>query len=474
MRTAMSPRLVMLVAFGLTSMVNYGFGVATGWLLSPGDYGVIAFAQSILLVCGLALEAGIPRWLVRAVAGLSATQRAPLVRGALLGNGAVGLLGGGLVALFFLAGPLQQGFETLAVAALVAVTLPMIGLVAVARGVAQADQSFVRVGGFQVAEFGTRAIVGVGLVLLGGAVTGAVAGYAVGAGLAAVLGIAYLVHESGLRMAGPIEAPSPREVGAIVAAPLGVALLLNLHLIAVKLLSGGDRTLAGLYQAATLLANAPYYVVASAIVPVLFADLASRGNLRATRERVAEALGLVLVVLVPLEIGLAIVPDVVLALVLPAAYAPAAPLLRLLAVGNAALMLFIVLSTSFEATGRASVSVRVLGSVTVAELGVLVVVVPTWQAHGAALVFAAACSAALMVLVILYVRAVGLATLVGTAGWLSALARPVIAAGALGILAYAAARQVVVAAGLAALTYAFVAWCMRRRLFRSRWPATRH
>jgi O-antigen/teichoic acid export membrane protein len=406
------------------------------------------------------------------VAGLTPTLRGPLVRGALLANGAIGILCGVAVALLFLAGPLRHGFETLSVALLVALTLPCIGLVAVARGVAQADRRYARLGGLQIAECGTRAVVGVGLTVLGGTVIGAIAGFVVGAGLAAGLGMAFLTRTAGARLRGAITPPSPRGVGSIVGAPLGLALLSNLDLIAVKLLSGGERTLAGLYQAATLLANIPYYLVASAIVPVLFTDLARRGDLGATRARVAEALRLVLVLVVPLELFLAVAPDAVLALAFPADYAPAAPLLRLLAIGNAALMLFAVLSTSFEATGRASISALVLTIVIVVESGVLWVVVPVWRAQGGALVFAAASTTALVALALVYVHAVGWAAFVRAAGWLPALAGPLVMTGAVGVGAYVATGNVVAAAVAGALTYALLAWLMRRRLFVLGLPAT--
>jgi O-antigen/teichoic acid export membrane protein len=100
----------------------------------PGDFGWLAFAQTILLVAGLVLQSGFSWSLARAVANAGVARRATLARGALLANLALATgLGAAVLALFAL-GPLRPGLETGTVAAIVAFSFPFISLAATARG----------------------------------------------------------------------------------------------------------------------------------------------------------------------------------------------------------------------------------------------------------------------------------------------------------------------------------------------------
>ncbi len=72
-RRALSPRLVMLGSFASLSLIYYGFGLVAGWLLVPGEFGLLAFTQTILLIGGLVLNSGFPWTLTAALVGRTAS-----------------------------------------------------------------------------------------------------------------------------------------------------------------------------------------------------------------------------------------------------------------------------------------------------------------------------------------------------------------------------------------------------------------
>ncbi|MGI8910326.1 MAG: oligosaccharide flippase family protein [Rubrobacteraceae bacterium] len=420
-RVKAPPRFVMLASFGGTSVLNYAFGLIMGWLLLPGDFGWLAFAQTILLFTGLVLQSGFSWSLARAVANAERSRRDALVRGALVANLALAAVVGAAVVTLFALGPLRPGLETWTVSAIVALSLPFIAFAATARGCAQGSERFDLVATLQVTEISCKVLSGTALVLLGFGVTGAVAGFLIGAVFAAALGLYHLVRRLGMRLrdvsGGDTELPALRIAGPMFGALLGLSLLLNLDLVSLKLLSD-ERALTGYYQAGLVLANAPYYLVMSALVPVLFVQLARLESVPATRKALGETLGLTVALVLPLEFVLMIVPEQALVALFPDSYAPGAPALRLLAVGNALLILTAVFSAAFQAVGRAKVSALILLAVAFVEPVALWAVVPTWEAIGAASVFVVAASIALFSLGTVYLRGAGVEAARRAASWL--------------------------------------------------------
>jgi O-antigen/teichoic acid export membrane protein len=402
-RFVVTPRFIMLVAFGGTSLLNYAFGLIMGWLLLPGDFGWLAFAQTMLLVAGLVLQSGLSLALARAVATSDDYRRDALVRGALVANLLLATAMGLVVVALYVLGPLRPGLETGTVAVLVALSFPFISLAATARGGVQGSERFGMVASLQFIEISGKVLAGTALVLLGFGVAGAVAGFLIGGCVATALGLYYLVCGLGVRLRGPLELPLLRVVAPMFGALLGLSLLLNLDFVALKLLSG-ERALAGYYQAGIVLANAPYYLVMAALIPILFVQLARFDDVAATPKTVGETLRLTIALVLPIEFLLMIFPHTTLSVLFPSAYASGAPILRLLAIGNALLMLVGILSATFQAIGRAKVPALILLVVAFVEPIVLWVVVPTQEAQGAALVFIGASATALLWLGAVYLR----------------------------------------------------------------------
>jgi O-antigen/teichoic acid export membrane protein len=460
LRRLHSPRLVVLASFGGISVINYAFSLIGGWLLIPGDFGLLAFAQTVLLIAGLILNSGFAWSLTKALVGTAGDRRGALIRGALVANALLALAMGAALLGFFALGPLRLGLETWTIAAIVALTFPVLSCGAIIRAAAQGSQRFGAMAAIQVLEVVGKASGGVALMLMGHGVTGAITGFLLGALVAAACGLWVLIHLLGVRPWGASERPSLRIAGAQFGALLGLALLLNLDVLAVKLLAGPDRALAGQYQASIVLANTPYYL-ATALLPVLFTQLARAGGIGATAPAVGEALRLALLILFPIEIGLFLVPDRALGTLFPRAYAAGAPALRVLALGNCAVILVAILSTAFQATDRVRVPAVVLPMVTACEAITLRAVVPRSHTVGAASLFTAASAAACLLLGAAYLRALDRRTIGRVAVWVSRYLVALSVGGAVAVGGLGLGSATVASLGLGAVCYAGIVALLR-------------
>jgi len=432
-RLVVTPRLVMLASFGGTSVLNYAFGLIMGWLLLPGDFGWLAFAQTLLLVAGLLLQSGFSLALARSVANTGGHRRDALVRGALVANLLLAIAMGLAVIALYVLGPLGPGLETGTMAVLVALSFPFISLAATARGGVQGSERFGMVASLQFVEIFGKVLAGTVLVLLGFGVAGAVAGFLIGGLAASALGSYFLVNKLGVRLRGALELPALHVVAPMFGALLGLGLLLNLDLVGLKLFSG-ERALVGYYQAGIVLANAPYYLVMAALVPILFVQVARLDSISATPKTLGETLRFTLALVIPIELLLMIFPQATLTTLFPSTYAPGAPSLPLLAVGNTLLILVGLLSATFQAIGRAGVPALVLLVVACVEPIVLRMVVPTQEALGAASVFIGASATALLCLGAVYLREIDVESIGRAISW---LCRYVAALGTCAIAGYA-------------------------------------
>ena len=380
-------RWALFSAFAATSALNYLFGLAMGWILLPGDFGLLAFAQTVLLLGALVLQSGFP-WSLALDLPLEERERSErLIRGSLLANTALGAALGAAIVLGYAAGPLRSGLESTAVTLLVAASLLPIGTVAAARAAAQGRSHFVVVARLHALEVAVKAVLGTALVLLGLGVTGALLGFLLGGIVAAAAGLRDVRTHLATALRGPLELPNVRRAMPTFAVLIALALVLNMDLLALKLMVD-DRATVGLYQAGIMLANFAYFIVTAAIVPVLYVRVAE-GVPNALRD----ALRIAAIVALPIEALLIAAPEPVLALVLPASYDGAAEVLPMLAVGNTLLMFATIIAADLMARGRIRLAMRIVCPVALAELPALAFAVPRWGAQGAATTFAVASAA---------------------------------------------------------------------------------
>jgi O-antigen/teichoic acid export membrane protein len=397
---------VLLSSFVATSLLNYVFVLSAGWILSAGDFGVLAAAQAIVLVCGVVLEAGFPWALARSLANDSrlGLVRESVLLSTLAANLVFGTLMSATILGLFALGPFVSVLESVENAVLVAIALPFIAVATTARGAAQGRGRFRSVALIQIVEMCTKSASSIALMIVGFGLSGALAGFTLGAAAACALGVRQLAfalngsHGFGMLM------PALRAAAPILGALLGIVLMMNADLIVLKLVSGTERELVGLYQGARVLSSAPFFLVSAAILPVLFTELARLGERAERRRALLQGLRLAAVVVVPSELGLALFPEFFLNLLFPDEYAASAGILRLLASGGLFLTFAAVLSCGLQATGRAAVAAFALLGASAIEIGSLVATVPTWRAEGAA---ASLVSCALLALLALGVLTFG-------------------------------------------------------------------
>lgn len=454
-------RAILLLAFAASGGVNYAFGLAMGWLLSPGDFGLLAFAQTVGLIAGLILHYGIPTSLAAAIAGAAGPARAALVRGALAANLTLALAMAGAIGSLFVFGPLRPGLETGAIALVVVLSLPFVSLISVVWGTTQGAERFGALAAISVIEILCKAGAGVGLVLLGLGVTGAIGGLLIGSVVGALLSAWYLICRLDIRPYGAVRLPSTRATAPMFGSMLGLVLLLNLDLVGLKLFASDGRMFTGYYQAGIILANAPYYLVTSTIVTVLFTQLSRLSAIPATRDLVGEAIATAALFVVPAAALLVIAPGTILGLFFPSSYLSGAPALRLLAIGNSLLIVVAILTTAFQALGRGKVPASILLVLAAVEPFMLRPAVARWQAIGAASVFVGISSAALLLLGAAYLHALGPRVAKPAVSW---FLRYILAAsaGVLGVLAgFRVAGNLIAALGFGGLCYIGAAFALR-------------
>lgn len=408
----------MTVTFGSTAIINYSFSLVMGLILLPGDFGLLAFIQTVLVIGAMIVGSGISWSLASTLAACPLDQRAPLIRGALIVNLLLGLLVAALLMLLFAWGPLEAGLETWRVTFVLALTLVLISIVSTTAAAMQGTGHFGAVAAIQGSEIVSKAACGVLLTLHGSGVFGAIAGFAIGAAVGSVVGLYSIYRELRVRLWGTLTLPKPHTTGSLFVSLFALAFLQNLDLTAVKLFSG-DRTLAGYYQAATILATAPYFFVSSAIVPILVPQLARRTSLADTQPIILDAFRLLAALIIPIEVVLAIIPRQVLEIFFTGKYTEAAPTLRILAIGNSTLMAVIILAAAYQSIGRAHLPAVILASIVAFETIILRVGVPRWHNIGASTSFSLAASAAFTVLLIAYIRSVSRNNVRTLGRWLS-------------------------------------------------------
>jgi O-antigen/teichoic acid export membrane protein/4-amino-4-deoxy-L-arabinose transferase-like glycosyltransferase len=385
---------VLVLRFAATAVLNYGFGVALAWLLPQSEFGAVSVLQNLLLLSGAVVAAGLPWALARAVAhadGPGGTRDADSTfRAALAGN----LVLGAVLAMAFVAAQLTLRVipdSSPALTVAVAATIALLALNAVLGGGLQGSRRFDALGLLQTSETATKVLVGLLAVgLLGMGVGGVAAGFAIGAAVGTACGW------WGLRDRLPGPGPLAGRATFAVAVPMGIgtasfALLGTLDVLALSALGRGfgiSTAAVAVYQAAAILARAPYFV-ADSLGDAVFPFMAREKTWAEANDWFVNMFRWVLLGLVPLQLVLLIAPEPVLGVLFPPSYVAAADLVRLITVGTVGLLTAVLLLKALYARGVPAMVARRTPVAVVVELAALVVLVPRFGATGAAIAFAA-------------------------------------------------------------------------------------
>ncbi len=441
--TNTSRNAVLMVGSALTiAILNYGLNLMLGWSLSVEAYGQVGVAQTFIFICVSFLQAGFPYVVARAVARSVVTEGAAdggstawrTYKTAFVSTAALTAL---LVACLLLA--YRLGWLRLEAAygpllALVGVVVLSLGVAAVPNAGLQGLFRFGQISLARLAEVMLNVVVSVALVMLGFGAFGALAGYAAAAILVCGLYLWFLRDASiwstkGWSGIATAWAALPMTFGVF-----GTVLLTNVDLLGVKLLTAGaadSDTVVGTYQAAAVLARAPLFV-STALVEVFYPRIAREVALAGSGGRTAAAADelmtwLVLGVL-PLSAILMVGAPTVLGFFFPARYAPAAPLLVVLAGSMACLILAAAITAILQASNRPRWAATAMTSAVLVQILGVVLLVPTVGPLGGAAASLVASALALLLL-LWQARRIGLsipklAGHVSTLIWLALLMAP--------------------------------------------------
>lgn len=382
---------LLIGAFITIAILNYGFGVAMSWLFNPVQFGVLGVTQSLLLLAALVVGSGFAWTAAQDVAASGMTsQTRRRFRAAWIANVTLGLIVGGGLWVAYASGWLPLGPAYRALVPLLGLTVVLLAARSVVNGAVRGQYRFGPLAVNQVGEVAIKAGVGLALVAAGAGVVGVMVGFA--AGTAAALAHSLWVTRSVRLWRG--RGWTDRQVIVITlplfAGMLGTALIVNLDILGLKFLtppSAGDG-LAGLYQAAVILARTPVFV-AQSLALVLFSYVAGKsGELRAGERRperyVEETARAWFRLLLPAGLTLVLAPRAALSLFFPGQYQAAAPALRMAAAGSVLLALVTLLTVVFQAAGDRQRPALASMMAIVTQVVVLVWLVPRWGALGAA------------------------------------------------------------------------------------------
>lgn len=465
--SAASGSALLVAAFGVVGLGNYAFSLALAHMLVPEAFGIVSLAQAFLLFGAWFTSAGFPWSAARRIAATdSVAEKAAVLRGALLGNLAVGSVLGLVVLCFHLTGALRLGSQSSAPILVAAVACSVLGLNASARGGLQGLFRFRVVALVNFLEVGTKLGVGVGLTKAGMGATGGALGILAGLVVATAVSLVQLRGLPLVRTRGFGGVDLLRETFPIFIGTAGMALLTFSDQLAVKVFSpeAVSNTATGLYQAAVTLGRLPYFF-ASALTTAVFAHVAAaRGDRDTGRLYARKGFLYVMTLLTPLGLVMVLAPEDTLLTFLPAQYDEAEAALRLIAAGTVALSVAAYLVGVLQASGRGRAPALAVLGVVAAEAVALVVAVPVGAGRGTsgALIAAASCYAlsslasAVLLAVMVTRHFAWRPRLRGVVVWILACGA---FAGVLLGLPHHARLQLLIAAPLATAAYVLVALC---------------
>jgi O-antigen/teichoic acid export membrane protein len=385
-RAVMGAGAWLVSSFVALSLANYIFSLAMSRRLSIGDYGSFGIASSILLLEGLVASAGFP-WMLSTLVSRNEgaerrTVRAQALAIALIGNVTLGVLTASMVAMA--SAGLIAHHPLIPV--LLALTAFATCINAVWYGLYQGERRFPLLASLRSGEAVTKVVIGTGLVMAGFGLNGAVGGSAIAAVCMVVWGATRVRAFAWPRQRRSFHIRVAQALGWTAVSLFGLALLMNMDIVAVRALGVGATASAGAgyYQAAAVLARAPVFV-GLAVVNAVFPFLA-RGAVEPGQERNLLSLTVRVLTLGPLPVAvvLSAAPSQAIAFFFPPSYAPAIRLLQLTAIAAFPLVTLATVVTCLQATdGMRRAAIAVVPAVVI-EAVCLVVLVPRIGALGAA------------------------------------------------------------------------------------------
>jgi O-antigen/teichoic acid export membrane protein len=289
---------------------------------------------------------------------------------------------------------------------LLGITIIILSIRSVINGASRGLYQFKLVALNLVGEVVIKASLGLVLVILGVGISGVMIAFAIGA-FTSLLHSIWITRDARLWQGkGWINFQVITDTFPIFLGMLGPALILNLDILGLKLLSPielGD-TLSGHYQAAVILARGPVFI-AQALTLVIFSYAAGATKHTAVSDakRQSKYLHTALIawfwLLVPASLAMILLPKQILSIFFPSDYQASALALQIAAAGGAMLALVTLLIGVLQAGGEKRYTVFSAITAIVVQVITLVWLIPRWGAVGAAISMLNAGTIALLVLI---------------------------------------------------------------------------
>ena len=400
---------ILVALFAASAVLNYAFGVALAWLLVPAEFGVVSAVQNVLVLAAGLLFAGLPWALARRLAETHGDPEAakPEFRTALIVNFGLGLLLGVAFVAAQLSGLQLVPTHSLPLDFAVAAEMPVQAVNGILVGAAGGSRRFFGVAAMQGGEILFKCIAAVFLVMvLHTGPAGIALSFLIGTlgsvliGVRALKGLlpgrGSLARLSFLAASGSFWFACASMTFLITADLLGLQVIGKAPGVTAAVLAG--------YQACGMLARASFYASA-AFADAAFPFIARSKTLREKHRWFVTAARWIPLLIIPIQLGLILVPGPVLRLFLPDHYSGAQTLLRVLAAGTLGALITNTLMLSLLANGYGRQVARRMSIAVVVEVTGLVTLVPGHGALGAANSYLIASYAGAVLLAMLYLKA---------------------------------------------------------------------
>ena len=334
---------VVVSATGVVSIVNYAFTLVMLWLLPTREFSEVASVSALLLIAGTVAGAALPWVLAQEVvrSGADRARRRSAVSFCVVATvlqGAAAGLAACLIAVHY---------TNSAVLAATFCSVLFIFMAATATGYLQGLHRFRLIAALKVAEAAVKIGAGVGLVALGAGAGGAIAGFALGAGVVAGAGLILMARDLRLSWSALSGHGLWASTQGLLAIQAGVAVLASLDVVIGSLVLGTTRAFAT-YQAANILGRVPVFI-GTALSVVVFTRMIT---VHRTESVIRESVGLYIKVCVPLTLITASLPPQILTAVFPARYGDVGAVLPWTALAGLVMGAVNLATTYFQAAGR--------------------------------------------------------------------------------------------------------------------------
>ena len=407
-RTAAAGSVILVSRFAATAVLNYVVGLALAWLLTPASFGLVSAVQNVLLLAAGLLTAGLPWALALRIAqthGSPAASR-PEFRTALVVNFGFGAaLGAAFLGTQLFAVELVPS-QSLILCLIVAAEMPVLAVNATLAGAVQGSSRFGGLGAMQTTESLVKCVAAVFLVsVLHAGPTGVALSFLIGTLASVLLGVS--ASKGLLPGLGPMASLGfLRAATSIWFASAAMTFLITADLLGLELFgrtAGVTAAVLAGYQACGLIGRACYYI-GDALADAVFPFMARSDDAEDRNRWFMAPMRWVMLLIVPIQVGFLLAPGPVLRLFLPAHYAGAQTLLRLIAAGTlGALMTDMLMKGLFAGGHGRQVGRRMFVAVTVEVVG-LAILVPRYGPVGAGISYLLASFSGMALLGFLYLR----------------------------------------------------------------------